>query len=328
MKGLLCLCGRSWRNKIVSEQVLRVLLVEDNANDAELILRELNKANGYQIVHERVEDEDGFKRALHKFIWDFIICDYSLPHFSAERVLELVEGYGLDTPFILVSGKITHDQASKVLGRRTVRGFISKGDLSNFGALFRREIELSRRYDAALQFFVQALGIRDQETKGHSERVTDMTVKLARALGIAEIEIIHIRRGALIHDIGKVGVPDSLLLKAGTLDEDETVRMRQHPRIGYDLLVTNEWMRHILDIPYCHHERWDGLGYPRGLKGEEIPMAARIFSVVDNFDALTSDRPYRSAWSRENALSYIRDQRGKMFDPAVVEVFLRMMGDG
>ena len=309
----------------MSFPILRVLLVEDNPNDAELILRELKKANGYQIIHERVETEDAFKQVLHRLVWDFIICDYSLPQFSAERALELIAGYGLDMPFILVSGKITQEQAQKVLGRRTVRGFVSKGELSNFGALFRREIELSKRYDDALQFFVQVLGIRDRETKGHSERVTDMTVALARHMGFSEIDIIQIRRGALMHDIGKMGVPDALLLKPGKLDPDEMWLMRQHPKIGYDLLVENEWMKHILDIPYCHHERWDGSGYPRGLKGEEIPIAARIFAVVDNYDAMTSDRPYRAGMPPLSVLVYIREQSGKMFDPEVVKAFLEMM---
>jgi response regulator RpfG family c-di-GMP phosphodiesterase len=305
--------------------MLRVLLVEDSEDDAELILRALHKANGFKIVHLRVDNEDDFKQALHRHICDIIICDYALPRFSAERVLELIEGYRLDTPVILVSGKITQEQADKVLGRNTVIAFVSKDNLSSLSVLFRREVQLSRRYDQMLTSWAHALGLRDTETREHSERVTTMTVQLARAMGISEIEIIHMRRGALMHDVGKMGVRDEILLKPGPLDTQELYQMRKHPQHGYDLLITNEWMQPILEIPYCHHEHWNGSGYPRGLKGEEIPIAARIFAVVDNYDALTSDRPYRVAWSRDDALKYIREQSGEMFDPEVVRVFLEMM---
>ena len=309
----------------MSNATLRVLLVEDNPDDAELILREVKKANGFKILHERVDAEDGFKRALHRHIWDTIICDYALPQFSAERVLELIEGYRLDTPVILISGKITQEQAKRVLGRQSVYAFVPKDNLSILSALFHREIQLSRRYDQMLTSWAHALGLRDTETRGHSERVTKLTVELARAMGVSEIEIIHMRRGALMHDVGKMGVPDDVLRKPGPLTSQELYQMRRHPQYGYDLLVTNEWMDSILDIPYCHHENWDGSGYPRGLKGEEIPLAARIFAVVDNFDALTSDRPYRTALSREEALDYIREQSEKKFDPKVVDAFMKLM---
>lgn len=309
----------------MTEATLRVLLVEDNPDDAELILREVKKANGFKILHEQVETEDGFKRALHRHIWDTIICDYALPRFSAERVLELIEGYRLDTPVILVSGKITQEQAAKVLGRQSVYAFVPKDSLSVLGALFHREVQLSKRYDQMLTSWAHALGLRDTETRGHSERVTKLTAELARAMGISEIEIIHMRRGALMHDVGKMGVPDDILRKPGPLTSEELYQMRRHPQYGYDLLVTNEWMDAILDIPYCHHENWDGSGYPRGLKGEEIPLAARIFAAVDNYDALTSDRPYRTAVSHEEALKYIQEQSGKKFDPNVVDAFMKLM---
>jgi len=136
----------------------------------------------------------------------------------------------------------------------------------------------------------------------------------------------HVRRGALLHDIGKMGVPDSILLKPGTLTEAERAIMREHPRYAYELLLPIEYLRDALDIPYCHHEKWDGTGYPRGLQGEDIPFVARLFAVVDVYDALTSDRPYRPAWSKEQALAYLRDQAGKHFDPQVVEMFLKLFG--
>jgi HD-GYP domain-containing protein (c-di-GMP phosphodiesterase class II) len=193
-----------------------------------------------------------------------------------------------------------------------------------FNDLQRSHTDLMLAYDATIEGWSRALELRDKETEGHTKRVTEMTLALARAFGIGEDEIVHIRRGALLHDIGKLVVPDAILLKPSKLTDEEMALMREHPRRAYEMLLPIEYLRPALDIPYCHHEKWDGTGYPRGLKGEEIPLAARLFAVADVFDALTSDRPYRPAWSRENALAYIREQAGKCFDPRVVEVFLQM----
>jgi Response regulator containing a CheY-like receiver domain and an HD-GYP domain len=140
-------------------------------------------------------------------------------------------------------------------------------------------------------------------------------------MGFSEEELVHIHRGALLHDIGKMGIPDAILLKPGPLDEKEWAIMRTHPTLAVELLRPIAFLAPALDIPWCHHEKWDGTGYPRGLRGEEIPLPARIFAVVDVYDALTSDRPYRAAWSQERALAYIREQAGRHFDPRVVEVF-------
>jgi HD-GYP domain-containing protein (c-di-GMP phosphodiesterase class II) len=166
--------------------------------------------------------------------------------------------------------------------------------------------------------------LRDKETEGHSQRVTETSLLLAKTMGLSETELVHIRRGALLHDLGKLGVPDSILNKPDRLTEEETEYMRRHPALAYELLMPIEFLRPALDIPYCHHERWDGSGYPRGLKGEEIPLPARIFAVSDVYDALTSDRPYRAAWPQDKALEYIRERSGKEFDSRVVEAFLRM----
>jgi len=151
-----------------------------------------------------------------------------------------------------------------------------------------------------------------------------MTLRLVERFGIHGEQLVHIRRGALLHDIGKLGVPDQILLKPGELTAEEWKIMRRHPELAYEMLYPIEYLRPSLDIPYCHHENWDGEGYPRGLKGEEIPLAARIFAVVDVFDALTSDRPYREAWSVPKTLAYIREQAGKRLDPCVVDVFIEM----
>ena len=143
---------------------------------------------------------------------------------------------------------------------------------------------------------------------------------------MAEEELVHIRRGALLHDMGKLGIPDSILQKADNLTAAEWEIMHKHPQFAYDMLDPIEYLRGALDIPYCHHEKWDGTGYPRGLKQEEIPVAARLFAVVDVWDALTSDRPYRPAWRKEDALNYIREQSGKYFDPQIVELFFEVIG--
>jgi PAS domain S-box-containing protein len=185
--------------------------------------------------------------------------------------------------------------------------------------------DLELAYDTTLEGWAHALELRDQETEGHTRRVVQMTVDLALAMGIHEGKLEHIRRGALLHDIGKMGIPDSILRKPGTLDEHEWGIMRQHPEYAYKLLEPINYLHPALNIPYCHHERWDGTGYPRRLKGEEIPLEARIFAIVDVWDALTSDRSYRKAWSKKKALTHIAGQSRKHFDPAIVEVFMKII---
>ena len=184
---------------------------------------------------------------------------------------------------------------------------------------------LSRAYNETIVGWSRALDLRDRATEGHTRRVTDKTVKLARFMGIDEDKLVHIRRGALLHDIGKMGVPDSILLKPGELNDEEWQVMRKHPQLAYDMLSHISYLQPALNIPHCHHEKWDGSGYPRRLKGEEIPLEARIFAVVDVCDALATDRPYRKAWSHQDISIYIRQQSGKHFDPAVVEAYFSMM---
>jgi PAS domain S-box-containing protein len=191
-----------------------------------------------------------------------------------------------------------------------------------FETLQRSNTELLVAYDATIEGWVRALDMRDKETEGHTLRVADMMLDLAREMQISETDLVHVRRGALLHDIGKVGVPDGILLKPGPLTDEEWKIMRCHPQYAYDMLSPIAYLRPAIDIPYCHHEKWDGSGYPRGLKGEEIPLVARIFAIVDVWDALLSERPYRSAWSKKATLDYIRSQSGKHFDPKVVEAFI------
>ena len=200
-------------------------------------------------------------------------------------------------------------------------------DARLFNELQVSNAELTMAYDETIEGWSHAMDLRDKETEGHSQRVTEWTLKLASRLGIDEEDLIHIRRGALLHDLGKIGVPDTILQKPGPLTEEEWDKMRKHPQFAFDMLAPIIYLRPAIDIPYCHHERFDGKGYPRRLKGEEIPLAARVFAVVDMWDALTSDRPYRKAWAPEKALAYIRGQAGKQFDPKVVEIFLKEIPD-
>lgn len=246
------------------------------------------------------------------------VAYYGVPLIVKSRVLGVLEVYSrspldpnwewlnfLDT--LAGQATITIDNASMV------------------NSLHRSKIELELAYDRTLEGWSRALDLRDKETEGHTRRVAEMTVKLAAALGLSEEEVIQARRGALLHDIGKISVPDAILLKQGELTEEEWVIMRKHPQYAYELLSPIEYLRPALDIPYCHHERWNGSGYPRGLAGEQIPLKARIFSVVDEWDALTSDRAYRKAWNRTKVMKRIISLSGVYFDPRVVEQFMNLV---
>jgi|GEM_PF-6001960 len=197
--------------------------------------------------------------------------------------------------------------------------------LNEIKARRQAEASLIQAYDATIAGWSQAMELRDKEIGGHALRVADLTLQIARALGVSEDMLVHIRRGAMLHDIGKLGVPDKILHKAGALTDEELVIMNKHPEFAYEMLSPIEYLRPAVDIPYCHHEKWDGSGYPRGLKGQDIPLDARIFALVDVYDALTSDRPYRAAWSHERALAFIRDQSGKQFDPHITPMFIELL---
>jgi HD-GYP domain-containing protein (c-di-GMP phosphodiesterase class II) len=186
----------------------------------------------------------------------------------------------------------------------------------------RHTTELVRAYDETIEGWSRALDLRDHETEGHSVRVTEMTLRLARLTGMSEQDLVQVRRGALLHDIGKVGIPDAILLKPGPLDESEWTVMRRHPGFAGDLLSPIEFLQPALSIPLSHHERWDGTGYPAGLTGEAIPFSARLFAVVDIWDALRSERPYRKAWNTDRVRSHVKDLCGTHLDPAVVKLFL------
>ncbi|NLF51306.1 MAG: PAS domain S-box protein [Leptolinea sp.] len=210
-----------------------------------------------------------------------------------------------------------YDQSGKIVGTYGLARDITERK--------RAEEELQTAYDATLEGWAAALELREKETANHSRNVVEMTVRIAEHFQVSEEEIIHIRRGALLHDIGKMGIPDSILLKPGPLSSDEWNVMKMHPVFAWRLLSGIPYLEPALAIPYSHHERWDGTGYPQGLKGTEIPLSARIFAVVDVWDALSSDRPYRPAWTYDTVIQYIKDQSGVFFDPDVVQVFLEII---
>ena len=191
-------------------------------------------------------------------------------------------------------------------------------------SLLKTNTDLTIAYEQTVQGWVNVLDLRHQETKNHTLRVTEMTVELAKLAGFTDQdELDRIKRGAILHDIGKVGIPDAILTKPGVLNDEEFECMKLHPEIAYDILSGIDFLRSCTDIPYCHHERWDGSGYPRGLKGKEIPRAARLFAIIDVWDALSSQRAYKAAWPEEKVLHYLAQQAGGHFDPEFVDLFLK-----
>jgi PAS domain S-box-containing protein len=243
---------------------------------------------------------------------------YAVPLFSKGVIKGILETYFRET----FSPSADWIEFIHMLAEQAV---IAIDNAQLFESLQQSNQELSLAYDRTLEGWGKALELRDKETQGHTERVTALTLELALQMDVPEASLLHIRRGCLLHDIGKMGVPDHILRKDGKLTEEELVEMRKHAQYAYDMIHPIEYLRPALDIAYCHHEWWDGNGYPQGLKGEEIPLSARIFAIIDVWDALSSDRPYRKAWDYEKILEYIRGLSGKQFDPEVVDAFFNMI---
>ena len=242
-----------------------------------------------------------------------IACDFRFHHQDGSwRMLEAIGANLLDHP--TVNGIVT-----------TSRDVTERNEWA--AAIQQSHEQLYEAYDATLEGWAAFLDLRDRESEGHTRRVTELTVRLARAAGIPDGDIEHIYRGALLHDMGKMGVPDAVLLKPGPLTDEEWVIMRKHPEFAYEILSPITFLHPALTIPYAHHEKWDGSGYPRGLRGEDIPLEARLFAVVDVWDALRSDRPYRKAWHTERVLEHIAGLSGTHFDPRAVDLFLTLIGE-
>ncbi len=278
---------------------------------------------GHQVMERRTIHIPDLNAVMHNFTREDIFTGEGFATYSAVPLIAKGEVKGVLEVYQRSMGARGTDWVEfleTLAGQVTIA--IDNSQL--FTNLQRSNLELSLAYDATIEGWSRALDMRDTVTEGHTKRVTEMAISLARIMGMSEPELVHMRRGILLHDMGKMGIPDAILLKPDALSEEEWKIMHMHPQYAFEMLAPISYLRPALDIPGCHHEKWDGTGYPRGLKGEQIPLAARIFAVVDVFDALTSDRPYRKAWPRGKAIQYILDEKGKFFDPRVVDVFMSL----
>ncbi len=321
-----------------------ILIVDDEISGLHT-LESILDGQGYQIVMAQSGPEALEKtRAL---LPDVILLDVMMPGMDGFEVCRSIRNDPLlaEIPIIMLTA--LDDRKSLLIGLESgADDYITKPydryelrarllgitRLNRYRKLLNERANLEEAhnkllsaYDATIEGWSHAMDLRDKETEGHTLRVTELSEKLGRIMGIDEEELVYMRRGALLHDIGKLGVPDSILLKPDKLTDEEWIIMHQHPKYAYDMIQPIEYLRPALDIPFCHHEKWDGGGYPRGLQGNDIPLSARIFAIIDVWDALTSDRPYRPAWDRAKVMEYIKQQSGRHFDPYVVEQFIKMM---
>ncbi len=325
----------------------QILIIDDKPEDHD-VLMDLLDSLPYDL-HFAINGVEGIVRAstIHP---DVILIDVNLPYLDGFEVCALIRThYALgEIPVLLMSNQ--GEPAARLAGLKAgADDFIIK-PYEKFELIVRLHgvIRLNRYrlileqhrqeeqpledsaayYDKNVEGFSRLLDMRDKETEGHTQRVTEMTMALARAAGLGEDDLKNVWRGALLHDIGMLGIPDSIMKKPGQLSEQEWLIVREHPVYAQRWLSHVDYLEPALDIPYCHHEKWDGSGYPRRLKGAEIPMPARLFAVVDMWDALSSDRPYRKAMPVQEARQYIQSQSGSHFDPQVVQLFLQLLDQG
>jgi HD-GYP domain-containing protein (c-di-GMP phosphodiesterase class II) len=278
---------------------------------------------GHQIMEHRTIHIPDLKAVIHNFVRAEIFLSEGFTTYSAVPLIAKGEIKGVLEVYQRTPN-IKGGEWVEFLETLAGQVAIAIDNSQLFSNLQRSNLELSLAYDATIEGWSRALDMRDRVTEGHTKRVTEMALNLARTMGMSDSDLVHMRRGILLHDMGKMGIPDDILLKPDSLTEEEWKIMHMHPQYAFEMLSPISYLRPALDIPGSHHEKWDGTGYPRGLKGEQIPMAARIFAVVDVFDALTSDRPYRKAWPKDKAIQYILNEKGKFFDPRVVEVFMSL----
>jgi len=322
---------------------IRVLYVERNDHDVDLVLRHMARYAPHISITAVGSATEGLERLPqacdNSSAFQVVLLDYRLPGLNALGMLKVIkQERKLGIPVVLVTGQGDELVAAQALRLGAVDYLVKQSsyllklptvieNAYHMWRLAREQAAIMEAYDATIAGWARALDLRDEDTQDHSRRVMELTMAMASHLNVNSQHLQHIRRGAILHDVGKMGIPDSILLKPGQLTPAEWEIMRKHPVLAYEMLAPIEYLRPALAIPYCHHEKWDGTGYPRGLKGEEIPLEARIFAVVDVYDALTSDRPYRPAWTKEKALAYIRDQSGAHFDPALVDMFFSVLNE-
>lgn len=320
-------------------ETLRVLIIDDSPEDVELMVRDLSKQ--YELVWQRVEDAAGLIMALDNE-WDVVLCDFVLPGFSINAALETVRNHHANPgiPFIIISGSVNEDVVLYLL-KKGASDFISKDKperlflaiqrevtlrKSKMGEELRTKVRIEEAFNQTIAAWGKALELRDFHTFGHTQRVTNCALKLAVSMGVSHYQFTDLYRGALLHDIGKMGIPDAVLLKRDILTTEEFEIMKMHPVRAKEMLEGIPFLVGAIDIPYYHHERWDGKGYPTGKKGEDIPFLARLFTVCDVYDALTSDRPYRKSWDKSRVIAYILEESGHLFDPKIVDAFVDLVG--
>ena len=325
-------------------ETTNILIVDDNSANRDT-LEALLTSLGHELRFAQ-SGEEALKKAI-ALPPDLILLDVNMPGMDGFEVCEKLRADSKLASVPIVITTSLDDKKSKLRGIEVgADDFITKPidgmeirarvkmilrlnryrkSLQQQDEIKRAHNELQDAYEETLKGWVRALDARDTETELHSRRVTLLTKSVARQAGIADQDLEDVRRGALLHDIGKIAVPDHILRKPGPLTDAEWVIMRTHPKAAYDILKPIKHLANSLDIPYCHHERWDGAGYPRGLKGDAIPLSARIFAVIDVWDALLSDRPYRKAWEREKVIEHIQENSGTHFDPVLADLFLKMM---
>jgi putative nucleotidyltransferase with HDIG domain len=327
-------------------QPAHILIVDDDPTIRDLLAEGLSES-GYRCATAR-DGAEGLRR-LRQNGYELVVSDIDMPEMDGVQLLQEVKRFRPDTEIIMLTGLVDVETAiqSMRLGacdyltkpfnlaevRITVERALEKRRLVLENREYQRHLEervrertaeLSRSYQTTLEALATALDTRDSETLGHSLRVAAYTVAVARRMGVTEPELTDLYRGALLHDVGKIGIPDAILRKPGRLTPEEWNEMRRHPELGYRILAGIDFMERARQIVLSHQERYDGRGYPRGLKGKEIPLGARIFAVVDTLDAMISDRPYRKALGYERARLEIRKHCGTQFDPDVVRAFLEI----
>ncbi len=310
----------------------------ENMDDMVIVLDSQDRiviANKKALSELRMNSRQVLDRSVTKVlaIYPDLIEEFKVPqNVTTEVIFDGEHGYyHYDIKCTLLNDRFGNFQGRIFVARDVTKYAELQWRLQDLNENLERRVaeqtkQLAESYETTLEGWAKALELRDKETEGHSRRVTEKTVELARAYGIQESEIDHIRRGAILHDIGKMAIPDEILRAKKQLTDEDWVIIRKHPVTAYELLRKIPFLQPAMDIPYCHHEHWNGTGYPRGLKGQEIPIAARLFSVVDVWDALLSNRAYSHAWKKEEVVQYIKEKSGKEFDPEVVSIFLKMEG--
>jgi putative two-component system response regulator len=317
---------------MIDTVTIHILFVDDSIHDVPLMVRSIEKT-GYTVVWERVDNEAALRLSLASHMWDIIVCDYVMPHLSAIEALKVVEEMKPTIPFLIVSGKVDETIMTGALEKGAV-DFIGKDKMFRLPFAIRREMRNVRKmlkanllkdqtFNAILTAWGSALELRDRSTQGHTLRGAELAMQIA-VRNNASVDVLkNVYFGALLHDIGKIAIPDSILLKKEPLTSKEWEVLKTHPTLAHDFLQDIPFLDNACRVAYCHHEKWDGSGYPRGLKGEEIPICARMFALADVYDALVSDRPYRPAMTHYQAIEEMKKMESG-FDPVL---FLDFMGN-